>query len=86
MTKDNESGPFVKKEPINDWNYFMRIPSHLVEKAVDGKLLWETLFLSCRWSGDRRPDQWNEHFINLLYDPDPERIENIYKIYDKVNS
>ncbi len=82
MTKDKETGPYAKEGFIDDWNYFMKIPAHLVQKAVSDELLWETLFLSCRWEGDRNPDQWNEHFINLLYDPDPKRIEKIYKIYD----
>ena len=82
ITKDNENGPFAKAGTTNDWNYFMKIPAHLVQKAVNNELLWETLFLSCRWEGERRPDQWNEHFINLLCDPNPKRIEKIYKIYD----
>jgi len=82
MTKDKETGPYAKEGFIDDWNYFMKIPAHLVQKAVNNELLWETLFLSCRWEGERRPDQWNEHFINLLYDPNPKRIEKIYKIYD----
>ena len=83
ITKDKESGPYAKEGRIEDWNYFMKIPAHLVQKSVNNELLWETLFLSGRWEGDRKPDQWNEHFINLLYDPDPTRIEKIYKIYDK---
>lgn len=83
ITRNNSSDPFVTEGEISDWNYFMKIPAHLVQKAVNNELLWETLFLSCRWEGDRRPDQWNEHFINLLYDPDPKRIERIYKIYDR---
>jgi len=84
MITDKETGPYAKEGSIDDWNYFMKIPAHLVQKAVNNELLWETLFLSCRWEADRRPDQWNEHFINLLYDPNPKRIENIYKIYDKM--
>jgi len=84
ITKGKDGGPYVKEGTIEDWNYFMKIPAHLVQKAISGELLWETLFLSCRWEGDRNPDQWNEHFINLLYDPDPTRIEKIYKIYDKL--
>jgi hypothetical protein len=84
MTKDKEHGPYAHEGKIDDWNYFMKIPAQLVQKAVNEQLLWETLFLSCRWEGDRRPDQWNEHFINLLYDPDPKRIENIYKLYKKL--
>ena len=84
MTKERNYGSYVKEGTIEDWNYFMKIPAHLIQKAVNKKLLWETLFLSCRWEGERKPDQWNEHFINLLYDPDPKRIENIYKIYDSM--
>jgi UDP-MurNAc hydroxylase len=84
ITKDNESDKYAQEGKIEDWNYFMKIPAHLVQKAVNNQLLWETLFLSCRWEGDRRPDQWNEHFINLLYDPDPKRIDAIYKIYDRM--
>ena len=83
MTKERNYGSYVKEGTIEDWNYFMKIPAHLIQKAVNKKLLWETLFLSCRWEGERKPDQWNEHFINLLYDPDPQRIKNIYAIYDK---
>jgi len=85
MKSDNNNGPFVEERITEDWNYFMKIPAHLVQKAVKNELLWETLFLSCRWEGDRNPDRWNEHFINLLYDPDPTRITNIYKIYDRTN-
>lgn len=84
MDKNKESGSYVKEGKIENWNYFMKIPAHLVEKAVNEKLLWETLFLSARWEADRKPDQWNEHFINLLYDPNPKRIKNIYKIYDRI--
>ena len=83
FTKENTEN-FVSEEKINDWNYFMKIPEHLVDKAISDKLLWETLFLSCRWKADRKPDQWNEHLMNLFYDPDPKRIRNIYKIYDKL--
>lgn len=83
ILKDKESGEYVKEGTTDDWNYWMKIPAHLVQKAVNNELLWETLFLSARWQGDRKPDQWNEHFINLLYDPDPQRIERIYKMYDK---
>ena len=83
ILKDSESNTFVKEGLTDDWNYKMKIPAHLVQKAVNNKLLWETLFLSCRWQGDRKPDQWNEHFINLLYDPEPKRIERIYKMYDR---
>jgi hypothetical protein len=82
ITKDKESGSFVKEGTTDDWNYWMKIPAHLVQKAVNNELLWETLFLSARWQGDRKPDQWNEHFINLLYDPEPQRIESIYKRYN----
>jgi len=82
ITKDKESGSFVKEGTTDDWNYWMKIPAHLVQKAVNNELLWETLFLSARWQGDRKPDQWNEHFINLLYDPEPQRIERIYKRYN----
>ena len=85
ITKNKKSGSYVKEGKTDDWNYFMKIPAHLVEKSVDGELLWETLFLSARWKADRKPDQWNEHFINLLYDPDPTRISNIYKIYEKMH-
>jgi UDP-MurNAc hydroxylase len=85
ITKDKQSGAFASQGNIDDWNYFMKIPAHLVEKSVNEELLWETLFLSCRWQADRSPDQWNEHFINLLYDPDPTRITNIYKIYEKIH-
>ena len=85
ISKDKESGTFVTEGKTNDWNYWMKIPAHLVQKAVNNELLWETLFLSARWQGDRNPDQWNEHFINLLYDPDPTRISNIYKIYEKMH-
>lgn len=81
MTKNKEHGPYAYEGRIDDWNYYMKIPAQLVQKAVSDELLWETLFLSCRWEGERRPDQWSEHFINLLYDPDPKRIHNIYKIY-----
>jgi UDP-MurNAc hydroxylase len=85
IDKNKQSGPYVKEGKTENWNYFMKIPAHLVEKAVNEELLWETLFLSARWKADRRPDQWNEHFINLLYDPDPTRISNIYKIYEKLH-
>ena len=85
ISKDKQSGPYAKEGKIDDWNYFMKIPAHLVEKSVNEELLWETLFLSARWQADRKPDQWNEHFINLLYDPDPKRIENIYKIYERIH-
>ena len=84
FSKDRENGPYVKEGRINDWNYYMKIPAHLVQKAVNNELLWETLFLSCRWVADRKPDKWNEHLMNLFYDPDPKRIQNIYKIYDKM--
>ena len=84
FSKDRENGPYVKEGRINDWNYYMKIPAHLVQKAVNNELLWETLFLSCRWVADRKPDEWNEHLMNLFYDPDPKRIQNIYKIYDKM--
>ena len=83
ITKDKRTGSFVSEGTTNDWNYWMKIPAQLVQKAVNNELLWETLFLSLRWNGDRKPDQWNEHFINLLYDPDPTRIEKIYKSYDR---
>ena len=83
MTKNNESNNFIEEGKINDWNYWMKIPAHLVQKAINDELLWETLFLSARWEGDRKPDQWNEHFINLLYDPDPKRIERIYRLYER---
>ena len=86
FSKDRENGPYVKEGRINDWNYYMKIPAHLVQKAVNNELLWETLFLSCRWVADRKPDEWNEHLMNLFYDPDPKRIQNIYKIYDKMFS
>lgn len=85
ISKDKESGSFVTEGKTDDWNYWMKIPAHLVQKAVNNELLWETLFLSARWQGDRKPDQWNEHFINLLYDPDPTRISNIYKIYNRLH-
>ncbi len=85
ITKNNKSNLFAMEGKIDDWNYQMKIPAHLVQKAVNNELLWETLFLSCRWEGDRRPDEWNEHFINLLYNPDPNRIQNIYKIYDRIH-
>jgi hypothetical protein len=85
ISKNKKSGPYVKEGRADDWNYYMKIPAHLVEKSVDGELLWETLFLSARWKADRKPDQWNEHFINLLYDPEPTRISNIYKIYEKLH-
>ena len=85
ITKDRQSDTFASQGKIDDWNYFMQIPAHLVEKSVNEELLWETLFLSCRWQADRNPDQWSEHFINLLYDPDPTRITNIYKIYEKTH-
>ncbi len=85
ITKDNNTNSFANEGEIEDWNYFMKIPAHLIQKAVNDELLWETLFLSCRWQGDRKPDEWNEHFINLLYDPDPTRISNIYKIYEKIH-
>jgi len=85
IKKDKETGPYAVEGKTENWNYFMKIPAHLVEKSVKGELLWETLFLSARWEADRKPDQWNEHLINLLYDPDPTRISNIYKIYDKVH-
>ena len=78
FSKDKENGPYAKEGTIDDWNYYMRLPAHLIEKAVNNKLLWETLFLSCRWKANRKPDQWNEHLMNLFYDPDPKRIENIY--------
>ena len=84
FSKDKENGPYAKEGTIDDWNYYMRLPAHLIEKAVNNKLLWETLFLSCRWKANRKPDQWNEHLMNLFYDPDPKRIGNIYKIYDKM--
>lgn len=84
ILKDKKTGPYITEGKSDDWNYVMKIPAHLVQKAINNELLWETLFLSCRWEGERRPDQWNEHFINLLYDPDPRRIERIYKIYDRV--
>jgi len=85
ISKDKESGTYVTEGKTDDWNYFMKIPAHLVEKSVSEELLWETLFLSARWKGDRKPDQWNEHFINLLYDPNPTRISNIYNIYEKIH-
>lgn len=85
ITKNNQTGSYATEGKIDDWNYFMKIPAHLVEKSVNEELLWETIFLSCRWQADRNPDQWNEHFINLLYDPDPTRIINIYKIYEKMH-
>ena len=85
ITKDTQTRSFATEGKIDDWNYYMKIPAHLVEKSVNEELLWETLFLSCRWHGDRNPDQWNEHFINLLYDPDPTRISNIYTIYEKIH-
>jgi len=85
MNKDKESGPYASEGTIDDWNYQMKIPAHLVEKSVNNELLWETLFLSARWKADRKPDQWNEHFINLLYDPNPTRITNIYKIYERLH-
>ena len=85
MSKSKTSGNYAKEGKTEDWNYLMKIPAHLVEKAVNEELLWETLFLSARWQADRNPDQWNEHFINLLYDPDPTRISNIYKIYEKMH-
>ena len=85
MSKSKTSGNYAKEGKTEDWNYLMKIPAHLVEKAVNEELLWETLFLSARWEADRKPDQWNEHFINLLYDPDPTRISNIYKIYEKMH-
>ena len=85
ITRDKQSGTFVTEGKTDDWNYWMKIPAHLVQKAVKNELLWETLFLSARWKGDRKPDQWNEHFINLLYDPDPTRINNIYKIYERLH-
>ena len=85
MTKQNQSGNFATEGKIDNWNYFMKIPAQLVQKSINGEMLWETLFLSCRWQGDRNPDQWNEHFINLLYDPDPDRIANIYKIYEQTH-
>jgi UDP-MurNAc hydroxylase len=84
ITKDNNTNSFANEGEIEDWNYLMKVPAHLIQKAVNGELLWETLFLSCRWQGDRKPDEWNEHFINLLYDPNPTRISNIYKIYEKL--
>ena len=84
FSKDKDHGPYAKEGTIDDWNYYMRLPAHLIEKAVNNKLLWETLFLSCRWKANRKPDQWNEHLMNLFYDPDPKRIGNIYKIYDKM--
>ena len=85
MSKQNQSGNFATEGKIDNWNYFMKIPARLVEKSINGEMLWETLFLSCRWQGDRNPDQWNEHFINLLYDPDPNRITNIYKMYEQTH-
>ena len=85
INKDKESGPYAKEGIIDNWNYYMKIPAHLVEKSVNNELLWETLFLSARWKADRKPDQWNEHFINLLYDPNPTRITNIYKIYERLH-
>ena len=85
MTKDTQTTSFATEGKIDDWNYYMKIPAQLVEKSVNGELLWETLFLSCRWQGDRNPDQWNEHFINLLYDPDRTRITNIYQLYEKIH-
>ena len=45
IDKNKESGSYVKEGKIENWNYFMKIPAHLVEKAVNEKLLWETLFL-----------------------------------------
>ena len=86
FSKDKEHGPYVEEATTNDWNYYMKLPAHLIQKAVNNELLWETLFLSCRWVADRKPDKWNEHLMNLFYDPDPKRIQNIYKIYDKMFS
>ena len=86
FSKDKENGPYAKEGIIDDWSYFMKLPAHLIQKVVNNELLWETLFLSCRWTADRRPDKWNEHLMNLFYDPDPRRIQNIYKIYDKMLS
>jgi hypothetical protein len=85
IRKDNNSNSFAREGEIDDWNYYMKIPAHLVQKAVNNELLWETLFLSCRWQGDRKPDEWNEHFINLLYNPDPDRIQRIYKTYERLH-
>ena len=59
ITKDTQTRSFATEGKIDDWNYYMKIPAHLVEKSVNEELLWETLFLSCRWHGDRNPDQWN---------------------------
>ena len=84
FSKDRENGPHVKEGRINDWNYYMKLPAQLVQKAVNNELLWETIFLSCRWVADRKSDNWNEHLMNLFYDPDPKRIQNIYKIYDNM--
>ena len=86
FSKDKENGPYAKEGTTNDWSYLMKLPAHLIQKVVNNELLWETLFLSCRWTADRRPDKWNEHLMNLFYDPDPKRIQNIYKIYDKMLS
>ena len=86
FSKDNENGPYVKEGITDDWNYYMKLPAQLIQKAINNELLWETLFLSCRWVADRKPDKWNEHLMNLFYDPDPKRIQNIYKIYNKMFS
>ena len=83
LSKEKNSGEYISEGNSNDWNYWMKIPAHLVQKAVRNELLWETLFLSARWKANRNPDQWNEHFINLLYDPSPDRIKRIYKLYDR---
>jgi len=74
-----------RKNQVTEWDgheqfsYSYRISNQYMNMILDGQLLWEELFLSCRFTASRYPDVHNQALQTFLYYSD----DNMYKVYEE---
>jgi UDP-MurNAc hydroxylase len=73
-------GPeFVHEGLLSDWTYKIEVEDKLISPFIVGEEPFlEDLLLSLRFSGSRRPDEYNEPLYHFLYEPNPEKLHNWY--------
>ena len=74
----DESGVKVDLRPkARTPQYRLSLQARWLEAVLSGRMRWEDLFLSLRFSAWREPDQYNDYLVGLLKHADPSALEAV---------